>query len=151
MTTAAPLLAHEWPSLAAAARRMLAQRIEHDPASVEKGTITAEVAAKRLRIARAIVAQWDSVVAYSMPYDPQDAWIATDGREGAYPHELREDLNTAAERARAAANRHGEDASAAAFADAVEALAWHERPRDHISHVRDAAYVNALRRGRRAA
>ncbi|WP_230769499.1 hypothetical protein [Sphingomonas sp. Leaf4] len=137
-----PALAHDWQALATAARQMLAQRIERDPPYVEAGKMTAEIAADRLRIAQALVAQWDSIVAHEPPYDPQDAWIATGGREGAYPHELREDLRAAAKRARTLADKHGEDAGAAAFADAVEALAWHERPRDHISHVRDAAHIN---------
>ncbi len=141
-----PTLAHDWTALAAAARQMLAQRIERDPPYVDAGKMTAELAATRLRIARALVAQWDSIVAHRPPYDPQDAWAASDGAEGAYPHELREDLRAAAKRARRLADRQGEDVAAAAFADAVEALSWHERPRDNICHVIDAAHVNAAAR-----
>lgn len=145
--TAPPALAYEWPTLAAAARRICAQRAESDPVHVEKGTLTEYQAMNRLRIARALVAQWDSVVAHQPPYDPETAWAASLGREGAYPHELREDLHAAAARARTIADRHGEDADAEDFAQAVEALAWHERPRQPgVSHVLDVAHVNAMAR-----
>ena len=141
--TPLPALASDWHALAVAARRILDQRRTLDPQQVEKGRLTAADAAARLRIATALVAQWDSIAAGQPPYDAETAWIASGGAKGTYPHELRTDLNAAADRARALADRHGEDADAAQFAAAVAALAWHARPRDHISNIFDVAQANA--------
>lgn len=145
-----PALASDWPALAVAARRILDQRRTLDPQQVEKGRLTAADAATRLRVATALVAQWDSIAAGQPPYDAETAWIVSGGAEGTYPHELRTDLNAAADRARALADRHGEDAEAAHFAEAVAALAWHARPPDHISNILDVAHVNAKARAQRA-
>lgn len=144
-----PPLASDWPALASAAHRILAQRRTLDPQQVEKGRLTAADAATRLRVATALAAQWDSIAAGQPPYDAETAWIVSNGTEGTYPHELRTDLNAAADRARALADRHGEDAEAAHFAEAVAALGWHARPRDHISHILDVAHANAAWRARR--
>lgn len=141
-----PALASDWPALAVAARRILDQRRTLDPQQVEKGRLTAADAATRLRVATALVAQWDSIVAGQPPYDAETAWIVSGGTEGTYPHELRTDLTAAAGRARALADRHGENAEAALFAEAVAALAWHARPRDHISNILDVAHANAAHR-----
>ncbi len=141
-----PALASDWPALARAAHRILDQRRTLDPQQVEKGRLTAAEAAARLRVATALSALWDSIATGQPPYDAETAWIASKGTEGTYPHELRTDLNAAANRARALADRHGEDAEAAHFADAVAALAWHARPPDHISSIIDVAHANATHR-----
>lgn len=148
--TPMPALASDWPALARAARRILEQRRTLDPQQVEKGRLTQVEAAARLRVATALVAQWDSIAAGLIPYDAETAWITSGGTEGTYPHELREDLNAAAARARALADRHAEDADAAHFAEAVAALAWHARPRDHISHILNVAHANAAFRLRQS-
>ncbi|MEN2747304.1 hypothetical protein, partial [Sphingomonas sp. T9W2] len=145
-----PALASDWPALAVAARRILEQRRTVDPQHVEKGRLTEAEAAARLRVATALVAQWDSIAAGQPPYDAETAWIVSGGTEGTYPHELRTDLNAAADRARALADRHGEDAEAAHFAEAVAALAWHARPPDHISNILDVAHANAAFRLRQS-
>lgn len=145
-----PAMASDWTSLAAAARRVLAQREAGDAAWVEKGRLTHAEAADRLRIARALVALWDSVVAREPPYDIETAWIESRGAEGCYPHELRTDLTAAADRARLIAERSPDDPDAANFAEAVAALAWHARPPDHISNIVDVAHVNATFRLRQS-
>lgn len=146
-----PGMASDWTSLAAAARRVLAQREAGDAAWVEKGRLTQAEAAARLRIARALVALWDSIVAGEPPYDAETAWIESRGAEGCYPHELRTDLAAAADRARLLAERNPEEPDAARFAEAVAALAWHARPADQISSIIDVAHVNAAARQRGAA
>lgn len=143
-------MASDWTSLAGAARRVLAQREAGDAAWVEKGRLTQAEAAARLRIARALVALWDSIVTGEPPYDAETAWIESRGAEGCYPHELRTDLAAAADRARLLAERNPEDLDAARFAEAVAALAWHARPADHISSIVDVAHVNAAARAGRA-
>lgn len=145
-----PALASDWPALARAAHRILDRRRNLDPQQVEKGRITEAEAATRLRVATALAAQWDSIAAGQSPYDAETAWIASGGTEGTYPHELREDLAAAATGARILAERHGKDADAAHFAEAVAALAWHARPPDHISNILDVAHVNAKARAQRA-
>lgn len=145
-----PYMASDWQALAVAARRILAQREATDSEQVEKGRITRAQAADRLRIARALSTFWDSVAAGRFPYDAETAWIESRGAEGAYPHELRIDLTNAATRTRALADRKGEDADAEHFAQCVEALAWHARPRDHISHIFDVAHANATWRASRS-
>lgn len=142
-------MASEWPALAAAAKRMLAQREASAEANIEKGKLTPEQAADRIRVARALSRLWDTIAAGTAPYDFETAWIESAGREGTYPHELRTDLDAAATRARTLADRKG-DAQAAAFADALAALAWHARPRDHISNIIDVAHANAAARSGRA-
>ena len=144
-------MASDWNLLAAAARRVLAQREDGDAAWVEKGRLTQAEAAARLRIARALVALWDSIVAGEPPYDAETAWIESRGAEGCFPHELRTDLAAAADRARSLAERNAQDLDAARFAEAVTALAWHARPADHISSIVDVAHVNAAARQRGAA
>ncbi len=144
-----PAMASDWPALALAARQMLAQRESSAASNVEKGRLTAAQAADRIRVARALASLWDTITAGQPPYDFETAWIDSAGREGTYPHELRADLDAAAGRARILADRKGEDAGAEAFAQALAALAWHARPRDHVSHILDVAHVNAaLRTGR---
>ncbi|MGW8189560.1 hypothetical protein [Sphingomonas hankookensis] len=144
-----PPMASEWPQLARAARHILAQREAHDPQQVAKGRLTEVEAATRLRIARALSAQWDSIAAGIVPYDAETAWIDSGGAEGAYPHELHADLSAGAALARARADRHDTDREAEHFAQCVAALAWHARPRDHISHILDVAHANvAIRAGR---
>lgn len=145
-----PDMVSDWPALALAARQMLAQREASAAGNVEKGRLTAGQAADRIRVARALSRLWDTIAAGQPPYDFETAWIFSAGREGTYPHELRTDLDAAAARARTIADRKGEDASAATFAEALAALAWHARPRDHISSIIDVAYANAALRGGRA-
>lgn len=148
--TGMPPMASDWPALATAARQMLAQRETSADANVEKGRLTAAQAADRIRVARALSRLWDTIAAGAIPYDFETAWIDSAGHEGTYPHELRADLDAAAARARTLADRKGEDAKAAAFAEALAALAWHARPRDHISHIIDVAHANAAARSGRA-
>lgn len=138
-----PALASDWPALALAARQMLAQREASVAGNVEKGRLTASQAADRVRVARALSRLWDTIAAGQPPYDFETAWVVSEGREGTYPHELRSDLDAAAARARTLADRKGEDAAAAAFAEALAALAWHARPADHISSIIDVAHANA--------
>lgn len=145
-----PPMASEWPQLARAARHILAQREAHDPQQVAKGRLTEVEAATRLRIARALSAQWDSIVVGIEPYDAETAWIESEGAEGAYPHELYADLSSGAALARARADRNDDDREAEHFAQCVAALAWHARPRDHMSHILDVAHANAAIRARQA-
>lgn len=146
MISALPAMASDWKSLASAARQLLIQREGSDAANVEKGRLTEAQAADRIRVARALSRLWDTIAAGQPPYDYETAWIVSEGREGTYPHELRSDLNAAAARARTLADRKGEDAAAAAFAEALAALAWHARPPDHISSIIDVAHANAAHR-----
>ncbi len=141
-----PNMASEWPALALAARQMLAQREASAAANVEKGRLTAAQAADRIRVARALSQLWDTIAAGQPPYDFETAWMVSGGREGTYPYELRTDLDAAAARARTIADRRGENAYAAAFADALAALAWHARPADRISSIIDVAHANVLAR-----
>jgi hypothetical protein len=143
-----PMMASDWPALALAARQMLNQREGSAAANVEKGRLTKAQAADRIRVARALSRLWDTIAAGQPPYDFETAWIESGGREGSYPHELRADLEAAAARARMIADRKGEDAAAAAFAEALAALAWHARPPDHISSIIDVAHINASARRR---
>lgn len=143
---AMPAMASEWPALALAARQMLAQREASAAGNVEKGRLTEAQAADRVRVARALSRLWDTIAAGQPPYDFETAWIVSGGREGTYPYELRADLDAAAARARTIADRKGEDAAAAAFADALAALAWHARAADHISSIIDVAHANAAHR-----
>lgn len=145
-----PPMASEWPQLTRAARHILAQREAHDPQQVAKGRLTEVEAATRLRIARALSAQWDSIAAGIVPYDAETAWIESEGAEGTYPHELHSDLTAGASLARARADRHDDDREADHFALCVAALAWHARPRDHMSHILDVAHANAAIRAIRA-
>lgn len=141
-----PAMASDWPALALAARQMLAQRESSAAGNVEKGRLTATQAADRIRVARALSQLWDTIATGQPPYDFETAWIVSEGQDGTYPHELRTDLDAAAARARTLADRKGEDAAAAAFAEALAALAWHARPRDHISSIIDVAHANAAHR-----
>ncbi|WP_430636376.1 hypothetical protein [Sphingomonas hankookensis] len=100
-------MASDWPALAKAARQMLAQREASAYANVEKGRLTREQAADRIRVARALSRLWDTIAAGQPPYDFETAWIDSAGREGTYPHELRADLDAAAGRARILADRKG--------------------------------------------
>lgn len=144
--TPLPAMASDWSALAAAAQQMLAQREASAEANIEKGKLTPEQAADRIRVARALSRLWDTIAAGAAPYDFETAWIESAGREGTYPHELRTDLDAAAVRARTLADRKREDIAAAAFADALAALAWHARPADHISNIIDVAHANAVHR-----
>jgi hypothetical protein len=143
-----PAMAADWPALAHAAHQMLAQREASAAGNVEKGRLTEVQASDRIRVARALSRLWDTIAAGQPPYDFETAWIVSGGQEGTYPHELRTDLNAAAARARTIADRRGEKADAATFADALAALAWHARPADHISSIIDVAHANVLARRR---
>ena len=150
MVASIPVLASDWIALLDAARRILEKRRAFDPDQVTKGRLTEVEASARLRIATALVAQWTSIAAGTVPYDAETAWIESGGTEGAYPHELHADLSAGAALARARADRHDDDREADHFAQCVAALAWHAHPRDHISHILDVAHANAAIRAGRA-
>jgi hypothetical protein len=106
-----------------AARHLLRERETRYPALVEAGKLEADHAELALSRARAVAAQWAWIVAgpAEVPWDEVNQVYGF----GAYNHDLIDELATAAARARAIADRKGDERSIV-FADLCDALAWHQ-------------------------
>lgn len=117
-----------WPDLLTTAQAILAQREKRYPQEVERERMTATEAARGLRIARALVRQWQAIVDRADWYDAESDFAFGDGSTGAGDVELRADLARAAQLAADIADRDPDNEGARAFADRIAALAWHQRP-----------------------
>lgn len=110
-------LRRDWPGLAAAAERLLAERLQRDPASVEAQRLTPLEAQNRERIMRDVVAIWRAVVRKEDIPELVISHAAT-----------RADLDGAAAAwARISKSKPG-DQGCADLADRVAALAWYHQP-----------------------
>lgn len=117
----------EWPDLARAAEKLLADRIEGDARAIEAGKLTAAQGADRERIARTIASQVRALADHT-PIPEREAW----------DYEIRADLTAvvagAAARARRAPDTvvmrdsFGEPVAAALFAEYIAAIAWWFEP-----------------------
>jgi len=107
-----------------AARHLLRERETRYPALVDAGKLEADHAELALSRARAVAAQWEWIVLgpAEVPWDEVNQIHGF----GAYNHDLVDELATAAARARAIADRKGDERSIV-FADLCDALAWHQR------------------------
>lgn len=124
-TTPPPPGHRDWPALAAAAQRLLADRQTRDPAAVERKRMTADHAASRLATARALALQWQCVA--DRRDAPDNGWDYFQ-TFGAYPITVRLDLadvaRTAADRARA----NPDNLAMAMLAGTCAALRWWQTP-----------------------
>jgi hypothetical protein len=133
---------------ARAALTLLHAREQGYPAAVEAGKITAADAERGIHLARCIVDQWRWVIDKAQPPCPE--FDERTDRFGAFNFELAAELDRAAERQRAIANRKAADASAAELANLYEALAWHQQTHAgaawivHIVDVERSAAAKAL-------
>lgn len=93
--------------LADAAQQLLAARRAGDPEAVRRNLYTPERAAQRERIAATIADIMRAVAEHRDPGDAEARWIDSDGREGATWSDIRADLTTAFDAARAAALQPG--------------------------------------------
>ena len=119
---------NHWPDLLATAQAILAQREKRYPQEVERARMTPYEAERGLRIACALVRQWQAVVDRADWYDAESDFAFGDGSTGAGEVELRADLTRATQLAADIADRDPHNDGARAFADRIAALAWHQRP-----------------------
>lgn len=132
--------------LLAAAEHLLAERERRYPALVEAGKVTPTEAAKRLGLARCLVAQWRWIVDPAAPPCPSfDDDIL--GHFGAPEWEIARDLRDAATRADGLRDRRIPGLpDPAQLADLYAALAWLQRP----PSADRAGIVTCVRLGREA-
>lgn len=142
-----------WPDLLATARAILAQREKRYPQEVERERMTEADATRGLRIARALVRQWQAVVDRDDWYDAESDFAFGDGSTGAGEVELRADLARAAQLAAEIADRDPDNEGARAFADRITALAWHQRPfgAGRCPHIEAVHKLNQAVRAQRVA
>ena len=119
----APRFAYEHDILVKVAERLLAERKERWNAAVTAGTITREKADEGIRITSAVVQQWRAVVDRA---DVPD-WCSTWAAFGAGESEMRATLDAAQLRAAKIADATPGNRDKADHADALAALAWHQR------------------------
>lgn len=112
-----------FPQLRDAALYLLGERERRYPALVEAGRLTAAEAARRLELARCLVAQWQWVADPAAP--PLPAW-ADPGHFDACVVALAAEIAGAADAARRQAAADPTD-ERRAIADWYEALAWWQR------------------------
>jgi hypothetical protein len=119
-----PARRNDWEALAATARALLDAREEGYPGLVAAGKLAPADADRRLRIMRAVAAQWGAVVEQRDLPDVAD-YRATLGADWA---EMEAELDAVAARAAELAARRREDRTARDQADLAAALRWHELP-----------------------
>ncbi|MBD8677957.1 hypothetical protein [Sphingomonas sp. CFBP 13720] len=110
--------------LCGAAIRVLTGRQSGDPSAVEKGRLTTEAAATRLRLATALTRAWQGLARATPHYHPEADWIATGGTAGANRGELRDDVAAAIQGADAIAARKPTPDATAFVAD-LRRIQWH--------------------------
>lgn len=109
--------------LAEAADQLLAARRAGDPEAVKRNIYTHERASQRDRVAASIAATMRAVADRRDPGDAEARWIDSAGRDGASWAEIRADLATAFDAARAAALQPGAPAALEQRALHIGALA----------------------------
>ncbi|MFZ3483884.1 hypothetical protein [Sphingomonas sp. 3-13AW] len=139
-----------WPDLLATAQAILAQREKRYPQEVERGRMTSADAERGLRIARALVRQWQAVVDRADWYDAESDFAFGDGSTGAGEVELRTDLARASMIAAERAAANPGDERLKVFADHIAALAWHQRPfgAGQCPHIEGVHKLNQAARAR---
>lgn len=137
---ARPALAHEWPALARAAARLLADRERGYPAAVAAGRLTQAEADVGIAAMRVLANQWRLIEARE-PVPPIDDLAA---RHGTFAAIVLKQLRGAAEATAARAADRPEDAFAQVYAECVAALAWHQRPWDNAHGEPHILFVHAL-------
>lgn len=150
----APNLHGDWPALLATARKLLADRVEGDPAQLEAGRLTEDQVDLRQRVARSIVAMWTAMI------DRADAPECE-----ALEFDIRTDLTAVAQAAAGRAARDpdaivmrdegGSPVTRTLFAHRLAALAWwHDRWERGFGSPRILIHLDAdanLRRARNTA
>ena len=110
-----------------AAEHILAEREAGDPTLVASGRLTADAAAERLAVARALVAQWQWIAHPAAP--PCPAFDPATGEFGVLNHVLVDATAQIAAGARARAARFADRAELEQFAQVCEAIAWLQQDR----------------------
>jgi hypothetical protein len=108
----------DYEDLFTLARHLLAQRVARDPAQVEAGKMTAEVAATRLRVMTAICAVWNAVTR-GEDIPPLDAT----------PLEMASDLGAIAQTLAARAEK-SDDVQTQSMSKYATALLWQHQPKE---------------------
>lgn len=114
----------DWADLGRTAVQLLTEREKGYPALIAAGTLDQAQAGNRIRVMRAVVAIWRTVLNDDRLPEPTDFHA----QFGATWEEMRDDLARAAMRARELAQRQQGNRDAAVQAELVEALAWQHQP-----------------------
>lgn len=114
----------DWADLGRTAVQLLSEREKGYPAMIAAEKLDQALADARIRVMRAVVAIWRTVLNDEPLPEPADF----QARFGATWEEMREDLDRAAVRARELSRKHRDNRDAAVQAELVEALAWQHQP-----------------------
>ena len=114
----------DWADLGRTAVQLLSEREKGYPAMVAAQKLDQVLADTRIRVMRAVVAIWRTVLNDDALPEPSEF----QAHFGATWEEMREDLDRAAARARELARKHRDNRDAVVQAELVEALAWQHQP-----------------------
>ncbi|WP_423606183.1 hypothetical protein [Sphingomonas sp. MS122] len=121
--------------LAAAAEKLLADRVANDARAVERGHFTPDQARQRERCARAVAETMRAVAEQRDPGDADKTWFETQGAEGAGWWEVRADLASMFQNARTKALANRDNPALEQRALKIAALASWFEPARHGGHM----------------